>query len=83
MHLVRKEENNVAWKIFKIFLYGRVAKKFNPEVLRKLTGDDKIDFDKFRKYCYYLSNDYIINHDGYDLYYRVMDCYYRWKDEKR
>ena len=40
-------------------------------------------FEKFRKYCYYLSNDYIINHDGYDLYYRVMDCYYRWKEEKR
>ena len=78
-----REQRKLA-KIFEeIFIQEEVAKKFNPEVLRKLTGDDKIDFEKFRKYCYYLSNDYIINHDGYDLYYRVMDCYYRWKDENR
>jgi hypothetical protein len=78
-----REQRKLA-KIFEdIFIQEEVAKKFNPEVLRKLTGDDTIDFEKFRKYCYYLSNDYIINHDGYDLYYRVMDCYYRWKDEKK
>ena len=78
-----KEQRKLA-KIFEdIFIQEEVAKKFNPEILRKLTGDDKIDFDVFRKYCYYLSNDYIITHDGYDLYYRVMDCYYRWKDERR
>ena len=78
-----KEQRKLA-KIFEdIFIQEAVAKKFNAETLRKLTGDDAIDFEKFRKYCYYLSNDYIINHDGYDLYYRVMDCYYRWKEEKR
>lgn len=78
-----KEQRKLA-KIFEdIFVQEAVAKKFNAETLRKLTGDDTIDFEKFRKYCYYLSNDYIINHDGYDLYYRVMDCYYRWKEEKR
>ena len=59
----------------------QVFKKFNGETLRKLTGDETIDFEKFRKYCYYLSNDFIINTEGYDLYYRVMDCYYRWKEE--
>lgn len=78
-----KEQRKLA-KIFEdIFIQEEVAKKFNPETLRKLTGDDAIDFEKFRKYCYYLSDDYIIDHDGYDLYYRVMDCYYRWKEEKK
>lgn len=78
-----KEQRKLA-KIFEdIFIQEEVAKKFNAETLRKLTGDETIDFEKFRKYCYYLSNDYIINHDGYDLYYRIMDCYYRWKSEKR
>ena len=78
-----KEQRKLA-KIFEdIFTEEAVAKKFNAEVLRKLTGDERIDFEKFRKYCYYLSNDYILSHDGYDLYTRVMDCYSRWKAEKR
>lgn len=78
-----KEQRKLA-KIFEeIFIQEEVAKKFNAETLRKLTGDETIDFEKFRKYCYYLSNDFIINHDGYELYSRVMDCYYRWKEEKR
>ncbi|MCD6017575.1 MAG: hypothetical protein K0S53_696 [Bacteroidetes bacterium] len=78
-----KEQRKLA-KIFEeIFIQEEVAKKFNAETLRKLTGDEKIDFEKFRKYCYYLSNDFIVNHDGYELYYRIMDCYYRWKEEKR
>jgi len=78
-----REQRKLAAIFENIFIEEAVAKKFNAEVLRKLTGDETIDFEKFRKYCYYLSNDYIINHDGYDLYYRVMDCYYRWKEEKR
>ncbi len=78
-----KEQRKLA-KIFEdIFIQEEVAKKFNAETLRKLTGDDSIDFERFRKYCYYLSNDFIMTHDGYELYYRVMDCYYRWKEEKR
>ncbi len=78
-----KEQRKLA-KIFEdIFEQEEVAKKFNAETLRKLTGDETIDFERFRKYCYYLSNDYIINHNGYELYARIMDCYYRWKDEKR
>ena len=78
-----KEQRKLAAIFEEIFIQEAVAKKFNAETLRKLTGDETIDFEKFRKYCYYLSNDYIVNHDGYDLYYRVMDCYYRWKEEKR
>jgi hypothetical protein len=78
-----REQRKLA-KIFEdIFIQEEVAKKFNAETLRKLTGDNTIDFEKFRRYCYYLSDDYIVNHDGYELYERVMDCYYRWKQEGR
>lgn len=78
-----REQRKLARIFEEIFIREEVAKKFNPETLRKLTGDDTIDFEKFRKYCYYLSDDFIISHDGYDLYARVMDCYKRWKDEGR
>lgn len=78
-----REQRKLA-KIFEeIFVREEVAKKFNAETLRKLTGNDSIDFEKFRKYCYYLSDDYILTHDGYDLYARVMDCYKRWIGEGR
>lgn len=78
-----QEQRKLA-KIFEeIFIQEAVSKKFNPEVLRKLTGDERIDFDKFRKYCFYLSDEFIISHEGYELYDRVMDCYKRWKEEKR
>lgn len=78
-----KEQRKLA-KIFEdIFTKEAVSKKFNAEILRRLTGDENIDFEKFRTYCFYLTDDYIINHDGYDLYRRVMDCYQRWKGEGR
>lgn len=76
-----KEQRKLAQIFEEIFEKEQVEKKFNAQILRKLTGDDYIDFEAFRKYCFYLSNDYILSHDGYDLYYKVMDCYYRWKDE--
>jgi hypothetical protein len=76
-----KEKRKLA-KIFEeVFIQEEVGKKFNGETLRKLTGDEHIDFEKFRKYCFYLTNDFIINTEGYDLYYRVIDCYYHWKQE--
>lgn len=78
-----REQRKLAAIFEEIFIQEEVAKKFNAETLRKLTGDETIDFERFRKYCFYLSNDYIITHDGYELYSRVMDCYYRWKEEKR
>lgn len=78
-----REQRKLARIFEDIFIQEEVTKKINPEILRKLTGDETIDFERFRKYCYYLSNDYIINHNGYELYDRVMDCYYRWKEEKR
>jgi len=60
-----------------------VEKKFNVEILRKLTGDENIDFQKFKKYCYNINDNFIITNDGYDLYAPIMDCYRRWKKEGR
>ncbi|MCW3078393.1 MAG: rane protein [Bacteroidetes bacterium] len=71
-------------KIFEdLFEEEQVQKKLNPEILARLTGDDNINYEAFRKYCYYISNYFIINHDGVDLYSRVVDCYKTYKAEKR
>ncbi len=71
-------------KIFEdVLIEEEVQKKFNPEILRKLTGDDKINYDIFRRYCFEVSNDYILTHDGVDLYSKIMGCYKRWKQEGR
>ncbi len=66
-----------------MFVEEQVAQKFNPEILRKLTGDDTIDFYRFKKYCYAVTDDFILTHDGYDLYAPIIDCYKRWKKEGR
>ena len=60
-----------------------VEKKFNPEILRRLTGDETIDFEKFRRYCYNISDQFIIMNDGYDLYAPIMERYRKWKKEGR
>jgi hypothetical protein len=71
-------------KIFdEILIEEEVSKKINPEIIRNLTGDDKLDIEAFRKYCIELSNYYILTHDGFDLYNKVMDCYKRYKGEGR
>lgn len=71
-------------KIFEdLFEEEEVQKKLSPEILARLTGDDKIDYPAFRKYCYYLSNYFIMTHDGFDLYSKVMDCYRAYKAEGR
>jgi len=74
-------------KLAKIFddllIEEEVAKKINPEIIRSVTGDDKLDVEAFRKFCLELSNQYILTHDGYDLYNKVMDCYKRYKSEGR
>lgn len=78
-----KEQRKLAAIFEQVLIDEQVKQKLNPEILRQLTGDDYIDFDKFRKYCFSLTDYYILSHDGYDLYYKVMECYYRWKDEGR
>jgi hypothetical protein len=66
-----------------LLIEEEVQKKFNPEILRKLTGDEKINYDQFRRYCFEVNNDYILTHDGVDLYSKIMGCYKRWKEEGR
>lgn len=66
-----------------IMLEEQVQKKLSREILVRLTGDENIDYNAFRKYCYYLSDYYIVNHDGFDLYSKVMECYRHWKNEAR
>lgn len=67
-------------KIFEdIMIEEQVQKKLSPAILARLTGDDKIDYEAFRKYCYYVNNYYIVSHDGVELYTKVMDCYRHWK----
>lgn len=71
-------------KIFEdIFIQEQVQKKINPQILYQLTGDANVDIEALRKFCgFYLSDYYILNHDGYDLYSKVLECYYRYKYEK-
>jgi hypothetical protein len=78
-----KEQRKLASIFEQILIDEEVKKKLNPEILRQLTGDDYLEFEKFRRYCFSLTDYYILSHDGYDLYYKVMECYYRWKDEGR
>jgi hypothetical protein len=71
-------------KIFEqIFVEEEVQKKLSPEILKKLTGDDKIDYPAFRKYCVGANDQYILSHEGAELYTKVMDCYKQWKREGR
>jgi hypothetical protein len=78
-----KEQRKLAQIFEDVFIQEQVNKKMNAQILRTLTGDDAIDYEQFRKYCWSLTDYYIINHEGYDLYYKVMECYYRWKEERR
>ncbi len=66
-----------------ILIKEQVERKVNSQILYQLTGDANVDIEALRKYCgFYLSDYYILNHDGYDLYSRVLECYYRYKYEK-
>ncbi len=71
-------------KIFEsILIEEQVQKKLSKQILTRLTGDDTIDYEAFRKYCYEANDYYIITHEGIELYTKVMDCYRRWKAEGR
>lgn len=76
-----RQVNKLA-KIFEdIIIEEKVQKKLSREILVRLTKDEKIDYEAFRKYCYYVNDYYIIEHDGVELYTKVMDCYKRWKND--
>lgn len=78
-----KQINKLA-KIFEdIMIEEQVQQKLSREILVKLTGDENIDYEAFRRYCYYVNNYFIITHEGFDLYSKVMECYRRYKAEGR
>lgn len=66
-----------------LLIEEQVQQKLSREILVRLTGDNDIDYEAFRKYCYYVSNYYITTHDGFDLYSKVMECYRQYKSEGR
>jgi hypothetical protein len=66
-----------------LMIEEEVQKKLSREILVRLTGDQSIDYNAFRKYCYYVNDYFIVTHDGVDLYSKVMDCYRYWKAEGR
>jgi hypothetical protein len=78
-----KQVRKLAQIFEELMVEEQVQQKLSPEILRRLTGDNELDYATFRKYCFQLSNDYILTHDGFELYTKVMDCYRRWKSERR
>ncbi len=87
LYMQYSKEGRQVRKLAQIFeelmVEEQVQQKLSPEILRRLTGDNELDYAMFRKYCFQLSNDYILSHDGFELYTKVMDCYRRWKSERR
>ncbi len=87
MYMQYSKEGRQVRKLAQIFeelmVEEQIQQKLSPEILRRLTGDNELDYAVFRKYCFQLSNDYILTHDGFDLYTKVMDCYRRYKSERR
>jgi hypothetical protein len=86
LYMQFSSEGRQVRKLAKIFedllIEEEVQKRLSPETLRRLTGDENIDYYAFRKYCYNVSNEFIITHEGVELYSKVMECYKRWKNEK-
>jgi len=80
------KEGRQVRKLAKIFedllMEEEVQKKLSPQILQRLTGEENIDYYAFRKYCYNVSNYFIVTHDGVELYSKIMECYKRWKNEK-
>ena len=62
-----------------ILIKEEVAKKFNPEILRQLTEDETANFDDFRRYAWRITDEFIMSHDGYDLYAPIMWYYRQYK----
>jgi hypothetical protein len=87
LYMTYSKEGKQIRKLAKIFeeilIEEEVQKRLSADILRQLTGDDKIEYEAFRKYCVEANNLYIISHEGVDLYSRVMECYRRYKAEGR
>ncbi len=74
-----KEQRKLQQIFQDILIQEEVNKKFNPEILRQLTEDETIDFDNFRRYAWRVDNQFILTHDGYDLYAPIMYYYRQYK----
>jgi hypothetical protein len=74
-----KEQRKLQQIFQDILIQEEVAKKFNPEILRQLTEDETINFDDFRRYAWRINNDFIMTHEGYDLYAPIMYYYRQYK----
>ena len=74
-----KEQRKLQQIFQDILIQEEVAKKFNPEILRQLTEDETIDFETFRRYAWRINNDFIMSHEGYDLYAPIMYYYRQYK----
>lgn len=77
-----KQIRKLAQIFEQILIDEKVQMKLSRDILVKLTHDEQIDYDAFRKYCYYITDDFIIEHDGAELYSKVMECYKRYKAER-
>lgn len=76
-----KQINKLARIFEQILREEQVQKKLSREILVRLTGDENLNYEAFRKYCYYVNDYYVLEHDGVELYTKVMDCYKRYKEE--
>ncbi|MEO8760703.1 MAG: carboxypeptidase-like regulatory domain-containing protein [Bacteroidia bacterium] len=74
-----KEQRKLQQIFQDILIQEEVAKKFNPEILRQLTEDETIDFDDFRRFAWRIDNQFIMTHEGYDLYAPMMYYYRQYK----
>jgi hypothetical protein len=85
LYMRYSKEGKQVRKLARIFeqllLEEQVQKKLSREILVRLTGDERIDYEAFRKYCYYVNDYYIVDHDGAELYSKVMECYKNYKKE--
>jgi hypothetical protein len=62
-----------------LFYQEQAEKKLNPAILQRLTEDPNINYPRFRKFAWYVSDEYIATHDGYELYSTILSAYKAYK----
>ncbi|PBQ33174.1 hypothetical protein CNR22_15790 [Sphingobacteriaceae bacterium] len=86
LYMRYSKEGKQIQKLAQIFdnllMEEEVQRRLSREILVRLTGDKDVDYYAFRKYCYYVSDYFIVTHEGFDLYSKVMDCYKQFKADR-
>ena len=86
LYMRYSKEGKQIQKLARIFddllMEEEVQRRLSREILVRLTGDKEVDYYAFRKYCYYVSDYFIVTHDGFDLYSKVMECYKQFKADR-